>query len=121
LDAVQVAVSNTNDSNISKLWHKDLSRIAAFDNIAGVEVFNSYGRSFGLTDGAGANTWCWCRRDAAGLQSPQQRLRARRRARSIAAVRRAARTVLRGGRRAVVAAVSAPAPSPVSAWYASLE
>jgi hypothetical protein len=57
LDAVQVAVSNTNDSNISKLWHKDLSRIAAFDNIAGVEVFNSYGRSFGLTDGAGANTW----------------------------------------------------------------
>ncbi len=57
VEAVQVAVSNTNDSNISKLWHIGSARIAAHEDNAGVEVFNSYGRSFGLSDGAGANTW----------------------------------------------------------------
>ncbi len=57
IEAIQVAVNNTNNSNIGKVWHKDMARIAAFDGSTGVEIFSTYGRSFGLSDGAGADSW----------------------------------------------------------------
>lgn len=57
MEAIQLAVSEINKSNIGKVWHKSLQRMAKLDSITGMEVFNSYGRSFGLSDGAGANTW----------------------------------------------------------------
>ena len=57
MEAVQSAVSGVNKATISAVWHKNMGRVAGLDGITGVEVFYGYGRSFGLSDGTGTNTW----------------------------------------------------------------
>lgn len=55
MEAVQNAVSDVNDCNISKLFRREMTRLANIQGVnrIGLEVYSTYGKAFGLTDGTG--------------------------------------------------------------------
>mmetsp|Transcript_9525 Transcript_9525/g.17905 ORF Transcript_9525/g.17905 Transcript_9525/m.17905 type:complete len:340 (-) Transcript_9525:2627-3646(-) len=58
MEAVQSAVSSVNKSNIGKVYHKQMGRIARMDGVLpGIQPFFEYGKSFALTDGSGSTMW----------------------------------------------------------------